>query len=78
MSSNFKRCQYCKGASFEWSCHSINRGIGVIDGRIRMSEIDVVFIVKCVGCLRTLLHVDGDKIASYLNKVKIDQVVATI
>lgn len=42
---------------------------GVQDGRIKMNEVGVIFILGCDFCSETLKTVDGDRIAEMLTKL---------
>lgn len=61
-----KICKNCQSDQLSWFCQP-NTTSGVVDGRLKMSEIDVIFFLGCGECSETLKIVKGDDVAEYLN-----------
>lgn len=52
-------CPNCQGTSLSWS--AVAHGPSdVVDGRIRMSEVSVLFVLGCNVCSETIRIVDAD------------------
>lgn len=66
-----KTCKNCGSEDLEWFCNPTNLG-GVVDGKLCMREIGVSFFLGCNHCSETLFVVGGDRIAEYLNSLRIE------
>lgn len=61
-----KQCPECKSKDLEWSCGT-QKISDVVDGRLTMHDVGVIFFLGCNECSETVAVVDGDKIAGMLN-----------
>jgi len=61
-----KICAECGGKNLQWTSGIHNAG-GCVDGRIRMHEVQGIFILGCVDCSATVQIVDADKVAAWMN-----------
>jgi hypothetical protein len=62
------QCPNCGSKEMTWHCGPQNRG-GVMDGRIKMNEIGVIFFLGCDSCSETLKVIDGDHVATVLTQL---------
>ena len=60
-------CGNCGSKNLTWNCQAQNRG-GVVDGRICMREVGVIFYLGCDECSETVQIIDGDKIAEMMTE----------
>lgn len=61
------RCKGCGGVSFSWDT-SRKTNSAAPDGRLRMNEVEFVFVLGCNDCSETLAVVSADKIAQHLTE----------
>jgi len=59
------KCPCCGSGDLEWDCQHATRS-GVADGRLRMNEIQTVFVLGCISCSTTMSTLDGDAAAALL------------
>lgn len=55
-------CPECGSRQLSWFCSTHNTS-GVVDGRLRMHDIGVNFVLGCNECSETVRVVSGDQIA---------------
>jgi hypothetical protein len=59
------QCPECGSKDLQWHCtHETNSG--VVDGRLRMHDINTLFYLGCNYCSETLKTVSGDEAAEFL------------
>lgn len=61
-------CGQCGSRNLTWQCQAQNRG-GVVDGRICMREVGVIFFLGCDECSETVRVIDGDVVAVVLTAI---------
>ena len=66
------KCNECESEHLSWGSTATNRGC-VVDGRIRMHEVGVLFYLCCKECSHTIATVDGNDIAKILTDIHINQ-----
>lgn len=53
-----------------WGTHPRNKTGGVVDGRLRMYDVETIFYLACDFCSETLIaRVDPDEVAAALTKL---------
>ncbi|MEX5881862.1 hypothetical protein AB6G95_19290 [Proteus vulgaris] len=62
----FQKCPCCGGQSLTWD-NSVRKNTAVQDGRLRLNEITGVFWLGCDECSETLIQVNADDVAAFLN-----------
>lgn len=62
------KCGECDGSGdLVWKCTQETNS-GVVDGRLRMHEINTVFYLACEYCSETVKEVKGDEVAELLTQ----------
>ena len=56
------KCPECGSNQLSWFCHPHNKS-DVVDGRLRMHDVGVNFVLGCDECSETVQVVSGDQIA---------------
>lgn len=59
-------CRECGEKSLTWSASVQNTG-GCVDGRLRLHEVQPIFVLGCECCSETMMIVSADEIADLLN-----------
>ena len=65
--TKIKNCKNCGSHILSWHCGTQNNS-GVVDGRLRMHEIGVIFYLGCDECSETLSIINGDKVAEIMTR----------
>jgi len=60
-----QQCRNCKSEDLSWFVAKKNTS-GVVDGRLCMHDIKVIFVLGCNECSETLKIVDADIVAENL------------
>ena len=60
-------CPECGSRHLSWFCSTHNTS-GVVDGRLRMHDVGVQFVLGCDECSETVQVVSGDKIAERMTR----------
>lgn len=60
-------CPECGSADTQWHC-SQHTDSGVVDGRLRMHEVNARFFLGCNSCSETIRIIDGDDLARLMTK----------
>ena len=60
------KCPECNGENLTWESDVKNNG-GCVDGKIRLNEVEAIFILGCDNCSETIKVVQAHKIAECLN-----------
>ena len=60
------RCPECEGTLMSWFVHKTNHS-GVVDGRLRMHDVGVEFVLGCDECGATVMTVPADTIAASMS-----------
>ena len=60
-------CPECGSADTEWHCAQFTDS-GVVDGRLRMSEIMTRFFLGCNSCSATIRIISGDELAQLMTE----------
>lgn len=55
-------CPECGSNDTEWHCTQTTTS-GVMDGRLRMSEVTTIFFLGCNSCSETIRTMSGDEVA---------------
>ena len=55
-------CNNCGSKNLTWHCQAQNRS-SVVDGRICMRDVGVIFFLGCDKCSETVKIIDGDVVA---------------
>lgn len=61
------KCKECGGSELAWFASLRNSGTAQ-DGRLRLHEVQPIFVLGCEECSETLMVVHGDEIAGILNR----------
>ena len=61
------KCPECGSNQLSWFCHPHNKS-DVVDGRLRMHDVGVKFVLGCDECSETVQVVSGDQIAERLTR----------
>lgn len=59
-------CRHCGSSKLSWFCKAHNKS-DVQEGRLRTSDVGVLFVQGCDECSETLQVESGDKVAKRLN-----------
>lgn len=62
------KCPECKSNRLTWICMATNTG-DVVDGRLRLHEIDVLFVLGCDDCSETVAVRSGADVATALTQM---------
>lgn len=60
-------CRHCKGANLSWFTTNHIK-TDVQQGRLNTSDVECQFVLGCNDCSETLLFVNADEVARYLNE----------
>lgn len=60
-------CPECGSTQLSWFCSTYNKS-DVIDGRLRVHDVGVNFVLGCDECSETVQVVSGDKIAERMTR----------
>lgn len=60
-------CPNCDGSRFTWDCTTKNNS-DVVDGRLRLHDVGIVFYQGCDDCSETVQMLSGEKVAALLNQ----------
>ena len=67
-----KTCKECGGSDLKW--FSSTRNVGpATDGRLKMNEVQVIFVLGCEECSETIQIISGDEAAEMLNGESLKQ-----
>lgn len=61
------KCKECGSQFLSWQPCMVNNG-GVVDGRLRMSEVSCNFVLGCDDCSETVFVVSADKVAAIMTE----------
>jgi hypothetical protein len=64
-SENNPKCGECGSTDLEWGCTQ-NTNSGVVDGRLKLNEVQTIFYLGCNFCSETVKTVNADEIAIML------------
>lgn len=59
-------CRNCEGNLLSWFSSTKNCGTAQ-DGRIKMNEVQAIFVLGCDECSETMMIVPADEIAELMN-----------
>lgn len=62
-----KSCNECGSKELRLFCSQKNTS-GVVDGKLRLSEVSTEFFLGCEECSETLGVIDGDKLADMITQ----------
>ena len=66
--TNITECRECGSESLTWQADNRTcRGCSVQNGRLRLSEVEGIFVLGCDECCATLAILSADKVAEALN-----------
>ena len=54
------KCPECKGGNLSWETGVRNNG-GCVDGRIKLNEVEGIFILGCNDCSETVRVISADQ-----------------
>ena len=60
-------CPECGSAQLSWFCSTHNKS-DVVDGRLRVHDVGVNFVLGCDECSETVQVVTADKIAERMTR----------
>jgi hypothetical protein len=60
-------CGNCGSVKLSWNCTTRNIG-GVGDGRLRLSDVSVIFYLGCDECSETVQVRTSDEVVDEMNK----------
>ena len=61
------RCPECGSTQLTWFCSAHNKS-NVVDGRLRMHDVGVNFVLGCDECSETVQVMTADKIAERMTR----------
>lgn len=62
------RCPTCLSTDIHWECHTTSNS-PVVDGRLRMHEVQAGAYLACDNCSDTIETMDSDAMAESLNRL---------
>lgn len=68
------KCKECGSESLTWQADNrVHRGCSVQNGRLRLSEVEGLFVLGCDECSETLATISADQVAKLMNESRDDQ-----
>ena len=64
------KCPECGSSDGSWHCKAVNKS-SVVDGRLRMHDMDVEFFRGCNECSWTIIVMSGDRMCELINAEEI-------
>lgn len=61
-----RECSNCGSKDAAWHCHEVVTN-GVVDGKIKLSEVSSQFYLGCNECSETLAALSGNELAAVLS-----------
>ena len=61
------KCPECGSTQLSWFCSTHNKS-DVVDGRLRLHDVGVNFVLGCDECSETVQVVSGEKIADRMTR----------